>query len=99
MFLGHVASLHALGGDGFPAQFEQVRWKLFEQVLWFFLKKLLKTFLWKSCQGLPGEGRSVAKFDGWSSKQPRKKSLQQRPALRSHIGQAQVLVGFSYIDD
>ena len=64
-----------------------------------FLKKLLKTFLWKSCQGLPGEGRSVAKFDGWSSKQPRKKSLQQRPALRSHIGQAQVLVGFSYIDD
>ena len=24
MFLGHVASLHTLGGDGFAAQFEQV---------------------------------------------------------------------------
>ena len=36
MFLGHVASLHALGADGFPAQFEQVLWKLFEQGLCFF---------------------------------------------------------------
>ena len=24
MFLGHVASLHSLGGDGFATQFEQV---------------------------------------------------------------------------
>ena len=24
MFLGHVASLHSLGGDGFASQFEQV---------------------------------------------------------------------------
>ena len=45
MFLGHVASLHALGGDGFPAQFEQVLWKLFEQVLsFFFSPNSLKRF-------------------------------------------------------
>ena len=38
MFLGHVASLHTLGGDGFATQFEQVE-KLNES---FFLTEMRK---------------------------------------------------------